>query len=260
MKNNTTTAKFILGIIIIIAMMLISKTFSTVAGTGDQQTQVYVETENNPQLTADNPYPMIQTLNPDHTNSGGTDFILQILGQEFITSTIVSWNNFDRPTTYISTTLVQATIYGSDIILPGIGEVVAFNPPPGGGESNTLIFVVAPNYVYLPLISNYYPPIPFTPTLNNIDNSILNHIYSVSWSSTQFAAAYRLQEATNPGFNDAVQVYDGTGLTWSTPNPGKPPGTYYYRLQSYNSFGSSDWSLPRSVTSPPTDCSFFICD
>ncbi len=73
----------------------------------------------------------------------------------------------------------------------------------------------------------------------------------MSWSTASFANAYRLQEATDPNFSNVTLIYDGNGLTWTTPDPGKIPGTYYYRVQSYNVFGSSDWSAPRSVTIYP---------
>jgi hypothetical protein len=196
-----------------------------------------------------NPLPILDSLTPSHVKSGGEDFLLQIRGQGFITNTVVSWNDLIRPTTYISTTLVQATIYSTDINMPGVGAVTAFNPPPEGGTSNALVFTIDPNNVYLPII--IYCPIPSIPILYNIDNTSQNNIYSVSWSKATFATAYILQEATDPSFNSAIEVYNGTGLSWITPFPGKAPGTYYYRVKSYNVCGLSDWSLPRTVTVYP---------
>jgi hypothetical protein len=237
--------------ILFISILSIGSPKSTAAGSGERDNLVRKTLDEQSLSLTIVISPTIDSLIPDHTVSGGSDFTLQVQGQGFITNTLVSWNNLDRPTTYISTTLVQATIYSSDIITPGVVNVHVTNPPPVDGESNSLDFIIYPHYIFLPITSNYFPPIPRVPSINQIDNSSQNNVYTVSWNSTQFATAYRLQEATVPDFINAVSVYDNTGLSWTTTYPGKAPGTYYYRVQAYNSYGTSDWSVPTSVTVYP---------
>jgi hypothetical protein len=255
-KNLKATVIFVASILITLLPINIYKSIYT--RIGSKQIHFFVDALERTQFLDPKASPTIEVLSPNHSASGGPEFTLQVQGQGFITDTMVSWNTFIRPTTFISTTLVQATIYGSDILNPGVVQVSAINPPPDGGESNKLPFTIESNFTYLPVLN--FLPIPFIPSLNNIDNSSQNNNYWVSWSPTKFTTGYVLQEATKPDFSNAVNVYSGFDLYWYTPYPGKGPGTYYYRVQSYNNYASSEWSATRSVTviSPPAPSLFSI--
>jgi hypothetical protein len=99
--------------------------------------------------------------------------------------------------------------------------------------------------VYLPVALKDWPPKAGVPALQPVGNSDLNNAYSVIWGAAANATNYRLQEATNPDFNNVVTIYNGPALSFSL--VGKMPGTYYYRVQSANAWGVSDWSNSQSV-------------
>jgi DNA-binding beta-propeller fold protein YncE len=67
---------------------------------------------------------------------------LLVNGQNFLTSSVVRWNNSDRPTTFFSTSQLSAQISASDIAAPGTVFVTVFNPGPGGGSSNSSMFTI----------------------------------------------------------------------------------------------------------------------
>jgi hypothetical protein len=261
MNVHNISPKLILFASIIILLQTVYVPKTALARTGREYISGYQAIGNRAGDNEINPMPVIQSLIPDQINSGGADFILQVQGQGFISSTVVSWNNILKPTAYISSTLVTATIYSSDIFFPGEIEVFVNNPPPDGGDSNKLTFKINPNLTYIPIVFCYFPSVPAIPVLSPIDNSSLNNMYSVNWDSARFAEAYRLQEATDPDFTSVTNVFDGVGYSWSTPYPGKAPGTYYYRVQSYTSYRQSDWSPPQSVmVYPPYTPSLFLID
>lgn len=90
---------------------------------------------------------------------------------------------------------------------------------------------------------------PKSPTLISISNPDINNAYTVTWSNTN-ATAYWLQEATKADFSDVKMVYQGAGLSWTTPT-GKIPGTYYYRVAAIYPYGGSLWSSAKSITVGP---------
>ena len=111
-------------------------------------------------------------------------------------------------------------------------------------------------YRYFPIIFKRWPPIPYAPTLDNIDNTDENGDYTVSWSynddnpDVPDPDTYTLQEATNTDFTDAVNIYEGPNESHDVTN--KDEGTYYYRVQGHNEHGPGEWSSVKSanVVSP----------
>jgi uncharacterized repeat protein (TIGR01451 family) len=118
--------------------------------------------------------------------------------------------------------------------------------------TSTTVSVI--DIVHLPLVAKRWPPVPYTPVLNPIDNPDEDGYYTVAWEEADLADSYILEEATNASFSGAQVVYRGTELSWSVPNPGKSSGVYYYRVKARNSWGDSSWSDGRQVTVniPPT--------
>ena len=113
-------------------------------------------------------------------------------------------------------------------------------------------------YRYFPIIFKRWPPIPYAPTLDNIDNTDENGDYTVSWSynddnpDVPDPTAYTLQEATDTNFTNPTEYYhDGSGNT-SHEFTDQDEGTYYYRVQGHNEYGPGEWSSVKSaaVVSP----------
>ena len=68
---------------------------------------------------------------------------LEVIGSNFVASSVVRWNGIDRPTTLDANSLgkiLMAQISPSDIAAAGTATVTVFNPPPGGGSSNSSTF------------------------------------------------------------------------------------------------------------------------
>ncbi len=113
---------------------------------------------------------------------------------------------------------------------------------------------LADSRVYLPLMMKNFPFTPPAPVLGAIGNGDGDGNYTVSWSSTEGADTYTLQEAASAGFSNPTTVYSGSGT--STAISGRDVGTYYYRARASNAYASSGWSNVESleVTVPPPDC------
>ncbi|MFN7944200.1 MAG: hypothetical protein U0Z53_02390 [Blastocatellia bacterium] len=89
-----------------------------------------------------NPIPTLTSLSPNATLAGSDDLTLTVNGANFISGAKVRWNGNDRPTTFVSDTQLKATIPATDLVSAGTATVTAFNPAPGGGYSNGLIFSI----------------------------------------------------------------------------------------------------------------------
>jgi hypothetical protein len=147
----------------------------------------------------------------------------------------------------VNGTKLTAAITEADIATASPASVTVFNPAPGGGTSNAVSFSVATQEkVYLPLLLNGFLPIPAAPVLNAIDNADGDGNYTVSWNASANATSYLLQEDDNAAFLSPETRYSGSGTSWNA--TGKAVGTYYYRVQAANTYGSSSWSETRSVT------------
>lgn len=92
-----------------------------------------------------NPTPSITSLSPASANAGSLSqpqLVVTLIGAGFIPGVQVSWNGAARPTTYVNGTTVRVTLSSGDLQAPGAYSVVATNPAPGGGDSNTATFTV----------------------------------------------------------------------------------------------------------------------
>jgi len=95
-------------------------------------------------FTVLNPVPNLSSINPTSAISGSPDFNLTLTGNNFVKTSIVSFNNQTYPAKYISRTQIETTIPSDAIKTPGSYPVKVINPAPGGGESNSLTFTVKP--------------------------------------------------------------------------------------------------------------------
>ncbi|HVN16952.1 MAG TPA: polysaccharide deacetylase family protein, partial [Anaerolineales bacterium] len=198
-------------------------------------------------LTPPNPIPGLTSLNPTSVFAGGSDFTLTVNGTNFISSSVVRWNNSDRPTTYVSGTQLTATISASDISTVGTANITVFNPSPGGGVSNSLTFTINPP-----------PPGDFGKTTpsNGAINQSLNT--SLSWGTSTGAGSYEYCYDTSN--DNACSNWISNGSSTSVLLSGLSPATtYYWQVRAVNSSGTtyadgsstSFWSFA-TVPNPPT--------
>ncbi len=92
---------------------------------------------------SNNPVPTTSGLAPNSAIAGGAAFTLTVNGTNFVTNSVVRWNEANRPTTFVSATQLTAAIAAADIAATGTAAVTVFNPAPGGGTSNTQTFTIS---------------------------------------------------------------------------------------------------------------------
>src|SRR5690606_22703907 len=63
----------------------------------------------------------------------------------YVPGAVVLWNGSVRPTTYVSPTELRAHIPATDLAAVGVAQVKVANPSPAVGQSNTMMFRVAPD-------------------------------------------------------------------------------------------------------------------
>ncbi|MBK9313378.1 MAG: hypothetical protein IPM55_03885 [Acidobacteria bacterium] len=95
-------------------------------------------------IIAPNPIPTLSSMNPTAASVGGPAFTLTVTGSNFVGSSKLQWNGSDRPTTFISSTQLTASIAAADIASTGTVQVTVFTPAPGGGVTAALTFTISP--------------------------------------------------------------------------------------------------------------------
>ncbi len=94
-------------------------------------------------IVTPNGLPRLTSLEPETKVPGDTAFTLVLNGTNFGINAVVTWAGSPRPTHFVDSTRLTADISAADIAVAGTFQVRVVNPPPGGGNSNLLPFVVA---------------------------------------------------------------------------------------------------------------------
>lgn len=93
------------------------------------------------------PVPQISTITPSSVLAGGSATI-QIVGTNFITTSVATVNGSNRSTSFRSSTQLTLTLQPSDLTAAGQLNIAVLNPPavdvtpPGGGISNSIVLTV----------------------------------------------------------------------------------------------------------------------
>lgn len=89
-----------------------------------------------------NPAPTITSISPSSLTEGATATTVTVNGTGFIQSSTVLWNQSARPTTYVSSSELQAAIPVTDLAVAGTAQIVVSNPSPGGGASGAATLTI----------------------------------------------------------------------------------------------------------------------
>ncbi|MCB9134594.1 MAG: beta-propeller fold lactonase family protein [Anaerolineales bacterium] len=90
-----------------------------------------------------NPIPTLSSLLPASVQAGSGGFTLEVMGENFMPTSIARINGVDRPTTFIHPGKIEVTVMGTDVGGAGNVTITVVNPAPGGGLSlNTLTLTV----------------------------------------------------------------------------------------------------------------------
>ncbi|HEV2383552.1 MAG TPA: FG-GAP-like repeat-containing protein [Terriglobia bacterium] len=93
---------------------------------------------------ANNPVPLVnQPLTPLTGAPGGSTSTVTVHGTGFVPGCVVNWNGASRPTQFVSSSELVATLSPGDLDRPSTVPITVFNPGPGGGTSNPAYFQIA---------------------------------------------------------------------------------------------------------------------
>jgi hypothetical protein len=177
------------------------------------------------------PVEIVRTTPPTHTTSLEIDLPVGLTAQLQVSMTIPAEPLEDGD---------EVTIIAVSLSNPLIQDVDSF-------------MVNIRTHLYLPVARHWFPPIPFAPILNAIDNADQDGSYTVSWQPANLATTYSLEEDDNDAFSSPTVVYSGAATSWAVPAPGKVAGTYYYRVRGHNDVGYGPYSQTQSPSSPPAN-------
>jgi uncharacterized protein (TIGR03437 family) len=88
--------------------------------------------------------PVLSKALPASLNAGGPSATINVTGQNLVSTSVVRWNGSALPTTFISSTSLNATVPASDLTTVGTAELSVFTPPIGGGTSAAIPFAILP--------------------------------------------------------------------------------------------------------------------
>lgn len=87
--------------------------------------------------------PVLTAVNPAAIHAGIPDTSITITGTGFTQKSEVKWAGSALATQFVSATEVKATVPAASLAAAGSFEVLVFEPPPGGGASNTMKVTVS---------------------------------------------------------------------------------------------------------------------
>jgi subtilisin len=201
----------------------------------------YTRAATSPTITvsaAMNPLPAVTSISPSRASAGSGAFTLSVNGSGFTAASEVRWEGAPRPTTFVSSTQLRASIGAADVAAAGTAQVTVFSPAPGGGTSAALPFTIAPPPVLTVSATTATAGTTVTVTLTNG----LGGLYD--W------LAFASTTAPNTSYNTFVYVGGGTTTrTWTVTMP-QTPGTYEFRLFINNGYTRVATSPTITVTMP----------
>jgi len=137
-----------------------------------------------------NPVPSISTLTPVQASVSGTGFTLTVDGANFTGNSVVKFGETELVTSYLNPNQVTANLTQAELANIGAIQIKVFNPPPGGGDSNTFNF----NILDLRPTITSFNPLFSSPTANSL---------SLTVNGTNFTPA----SIINFGGNNIVTSY-----------------------------------------------------
>ena len=92
-----------------------------------------------------NPVPSIYSVSPTSSNLNSNTTIT-VSGTNFVMGSVIRFNNVEKPTTYLNSGTLRAQLNSYELSNTGSFPISVYNPGPGGGISNTIMFNVANGY------------------------------------------------------------------------------------------------------------------
>ena len=178
------------------------------------------------------PVPTLSSINPTTVFAGSGDITLTVGGTSFIPNSSVQLAGANRPTVFVSSTQLSATIPAADLASAGSPAVTVLNPAPQGGTSNALPLAITAHPANLPPTANpgfdQTVAVGSTANLNgygssDTDGNRLTFQWTLSARPAGSAAALSNSTTPTPSFvadvagNYSVQLVVNDGTASSAP-------------------------------------------
>ena len=167
------------------------------------------------------PAPVIQSITPSSVLAGSAAVLITVQGSNFIPTSVIKWNDADRPTTFISATELRFTAPASDLTTPGSFRIAVATPAPGGGISNESVFTV--NYP-VPVLTSLSPSfaVKGSPSFTlTVTGSGFYAASKVRWNGVDRVTTFVSATSLSISVPAADLVSAGTvQITVSNPTPG----------------------------------------
>ncbi len=99
------------------------------------------------------PAPQLNAVAPASVSAGGAAFPLTVKGTDFLPSSYVMLDGVQKPTQFLNSETLVATIEAADIAVTAEKNVSVFTPPAGGGLSDARkLYILAPGATPVPVI------------------------------------------------------------------------------------------------------------
>ncbi|MBD3281195.1 hypothetical protein GF391_00425, partial [Candidatus Uhrbacteria bacterium] len=186
----------------------------------------------------------ITNLNPSSVVEGTGGFTMIITGSGFVSSTITQLDGNTRPTVFVSSTEVLATILASDINAQGTRQITVHNPIPAI-TSNQLPLTVTSQGGGGPS-QDTTPPTIINPQVINITQTTARVIWDTDEAADSLVEYGLTSSYTDSVSNSALVLSHGIDLTNLTPST-----TYHFRVQSSDQYGNTSVSVDYTFTTLP---------
>jgi len=182
--------------------------------------------------------PSVNTPSPDSASAGGPTFTMTVTGANFVSGSIVQWNDAPLATSFVNSTQLAALVPANLIAVPGSASVTVVNP--GGANSNSQTFTIT-SPVAQPFLSSLSPNSVVTggPVLTlTVNGSGFVFGSTVLWNgsplSTTEVSAYQLLASVPASFlavggsaqitvlNPGAVISNGLLFTIVQPGAGQP--------------------------------------
>jgi outer membrane protein assembly factor BamB len=87
----------------------------------------------------------LSKISPSQVTAGGADFKLTAIGTGFASTSSIAWNGTSLPTTYVSSTMLQATVTAAQIANTGTVAITVLDSGSQGNSSPINLTIVAPS-------------------------------------------------------------------------------------------------------------------
>lgn len=114
-------------------------------------------TSNQVVFVINNPVPAISSLSPASVFAGTGPLTLTVNGSNFVSGSFVRLNGTPYPTTFVSSRQLTASISAIAVSSATTASVTVANPPPGGGISNAVDFIVTAPLTFSYSVSGQTP-------------------------------------------------------------------------------------------------------